>query len=449
MDPSLFDLGPEDERPAKKPEKAVGKPRLRVAQRDQVEMHWLTLDELLPANHTARIVWNAVCGLDLSKWLMQIRAVEGSVGRDATDPRILAALWIYATLEGIGSGRALAERCVDQLPFLWLRGNVSVNHHTLSDFRSTNGDAWNDLLTQIIASLMAEDLVTLKRVAQDGMRVRAAAGSSSFRRKTKLEKCLDEAREQVETLNRLAEESPDQLSERQRAAQERAAAEQVARTEAALRHCEELQRQREEASKKSGRPVNEARSSTTDPEARNMKFADGGYRPGYNVQFATDVDSGLIVDAAVVNAGNDFEQALPCLDNIRCRYGLVPGEFLVDGGFASRETVEGVTAWGAVIYAPLKDEDKQLKAGKDPYAKKRKDSRAMTGWRARMGTEEGKRIYGLRGQSAEWSNAQARNRGFHQMPVRGLKKCGIVARLFAIAHNIVTAARLRAAAAAA
>jgi transposase len=449
MDSSLFDLGPEEDRPVQKPEKTGGKPRLRVPQRDQVEMHWLALDELLPANHAVRIIWSAVCGLDLSKWLGQIRAVEGNVGRDSTDPRLLAALWIYAILEGIGSGRELARRCGTDLPFQWLCGKVSVNHHTLSDFRKDNGDAWDDLLTQIIASLMAEGLVTMKRVAQDGMRVRADAGSSSFRRKTKLETCLDEAREQVETLKRLADESPDQLSERQRAAQERAAAEQVARTEAALRHCEELQRQREEAAKKSGRPVNEARASTTDPEARNMKFADGGYRPGYNVQFVTDVDSGLIVDAAVVNAGNDFEQAVPSLNNIQCRYGVVPEKLLVDGGFSSKETIEQVTACGTVIYAPLKDEDKQLEAGKDPYARKRKDSPAMAAWRARMGTEEAKQIYGLRGQTAEWSNAQARNRGFSRMPVRGLQKCGIVTRLFAIAHNIVTAVRLRAATAAA
>jgi transposase len=448
MDSPLFDQGGKDV-PVRKTKRTGGKPRLRVPQRDQVEMHWLALDELLPANHAARIIWNAVCGLDLSKWLGQIRAVEGSVGRDATDPRLLAALWIYAILEGIGSGRELARRCGTDLPFQWLCGKVSVNHHTLSDFRKENGEAWDALLTQIIASLMAEGLVTMKRVAQDGMRVRADAGSSSFRRKTKLETCLDEAREQVETLKRLGDESPDQLSERQRAAQERAAAEQVARTEAALRHCEELQRQREEAAKKSCRPVNEARASTTDPEARNMKFPDGGYRPGYNVQFVTDVDSGLIVDAAVVNAGNDFEQALPSLNSIRCRYGIVPEKLLVDGGFSSKETVEEVTALGTVIYAPLKDEDKQLAAGTDPYARKRKDSPAMADWRARMGTEEAKQIYGLRGQTAEWANAQARNRGFHRMPVRGLKKCGIVARLFAIAHNVVTAVRLRAAAAAA
>jgi len=183
---------------------AGGRPRLRLPQRDQLEIRWASLDELLEPDHQARVVWAAVCRLDLSDWLGEIKAVEGHVGRDATDPRVLVALWVYATLDGVASARAVARLCREHLAYQWLCGGVSVNHHMLSDFRSQGEDHWDALLTQIVGSLLAEDLVTMERVAQDGMRVRANAGKSSFRRRGRLEECLEDARQQVEALKQLA-----------------------------------------------------------------------------------------------------------------------------------------------------------------------------------------------------------------------------------------------------
>lgn len=258
----------------------AGNPRLRVPQRNQVEMHWASLDELLESDHPARMVWAFVCGLDLGRWLTTIKAVKGVAGRDATDPRLLVALWIYATIEGVGSARELERLCKKHLAFQWLCGGVSVNYHLLSDFRSQSGDKWDDLLTQIVASLLAEKLVTLKRVAQDGMRVRASAGAASFRRKPRLERFLAEAREQVEALKPLADESVEDASRRRQAARRRAAEERQRRLEEAIGHCDDLQQQREETAKITGKKPIEARASTTDPEARTMKFPDGGYRPG-------------------------------------------------------------------------------------------------------------------------------------------------------------------------
>jgi transposase len=346
----LFDKG-ESEQPT--PAEAAadtalgGKPRLRVPQRDQIEMHWLALDELLEPDHQARVVWAAVCRLDLGRWLANIKAVEGNVGRNATDPRLLVALGVYATLDGIGSARELARLCTKHLAYQWLCGGVSVNYHMLSDFRTDNAAAWDDLLTQIVGSLMAEGLVTMKRVAQDGMRVRANAGKSSFRRKKTLQTCLDEARRQVEALKLLDDESPSELTARQRAARERAAADRARRLEEALRHCDELQAEREETAKKSGRPVKEARASSTDPEARTMQFSDGGYRPGYNVQLSTDTETGLIGGVDVTNCGSDQEQLPPMLDQFQERYDETPEEALVDGGFAALDAIDAATAKGA------------------------------------------------------------------------------------------------------
>lgn len=419
------------------------RPRLRRPVRDQVEMHTASLDDLLDADHSVRIVWSAVCRLDLSAWLRDIKAVRGHVGRDATDPRLLVALWVFATLKGIGSARELARLCSESLPYRWLCGGVSVNYHMLADFRSQGGDKWDELLTQIVAVLLNAGLVKMHRAAQDGMRVRASAGKSSFRRRGRLEECLVEARRQVETLKQLAEQDGEDLTRRQRAARERAARESQERIEAAMRERDELQQQREASAKKSGRKTDEARASTTDPEARTMKFADGGYRPGYNVQFTTDTESGVIVGADVSKAGTDSEELVPMLDQLDERYDRVPDEALVDGGFATVETIDGAAERGCTVYAPLKDEEKQRAEGKDPHAPKKGDSEAVAQWRSRMGTESAKLIYRLRCQTAEWVNAQCRNRGLWQMPVRGRPRCRIVALIYAIAHNLVAGERLR------
>jgi transposase len=422
---------------------AEGKPRLRVPQRDQIEMHWASLDQLLDPDHPVRIVWAAVCGLDLKSWLREIKAVERHAGRDATDPRLLVALWTFATLKGIASARELDRLCRESLPYKWLCGVVSVNYHMLSDFRSQGGDKWDELLTQIVAVLLNADLVKMDRVAQDGMRVRASAGKSSFRRGGRLEESLEAARQQVEALKQLAEEDGEQLTRRQRAARERAARERQQRIEEAMRQREELQQQREASAKKSGRRADEARASTTDPEARIMKFADGGYWPGYNVQFSTDTESGVIVGVEVTNAGTDSEQLPPMLEQLEQRYDRVPPEALVDGGFATVNAIDQATGRGCTVYAPIKDEDKQRGEGKDPHARKKGDSDAVAQWRSRMGTEPAKMIYRLRCQTAEWVNAQCRNRGFWHMPVRGRPRCRIVALLYAIAHNLVVSERLR------
>jgi transposase len=457
MTPPLFDPhdGPEPPTPAQAAQGLPpGKPRLRLPQRDQVEFRWASLDQLLDPDHPVRTVWAAVCALDLSAWLGEIKAVEGHVGRDATDPRLLVALWVYATLKGIASARELDRLCGPDgcLPYQWLCGGVSVNYHLLSDFRSQSGEKWDDLLTHLVASLVAAGLVSLDRVAQDGMKVRADAGKSSFHQKGSLEEALEAARQQVQALKRLAEQEDSRTdgekprrTPAQRGAQERAARERQRRIEDAMRQCEELQRQREATAKQSGRKVGPARASTTDPEARNMKMGDGGTRPAYNVQFATDTASGVVVGVAVTNAVTDGGELPPMLDQLKDRYEHVPDSALVDGGFATKETIDQADERGCTVYAPVKNEKKQLEQGQDPYAPKRGDSAPVANWRCRMGTEEAKQLYRLRGQTAEWVNAQCRNRGLWQMPVRGQPRCRIIALLYAIAHNLVVGVRLRAA----
>jgi len=443
MADKLFDTGEFESPETKGPDvHSVGVARLRVPQRDQVEMHFASLDEMIESDHPVRVVWEVVKGLNLSAWLGEVRAVDGACGRDATDPRLLLALWVYATIDGVASARELARRCELHLVYKWLCGGVTLNHHLLSDFRSQSGDRLDDLLTRLVASLMSQELVTLHRVAQDGMRVRASAGRSSFRRRERLAECLEEARQQVETLKKLTEEDPQELTKRQQAARQRAAREREQRLQKALSACDDVEEKRRRSrSRHKDKPP---KGSSTDPEARIMQMADGGYRPAYNVQYATDVDSGIIVGVDVTNAGSDNGQMRPMADQIRSRYGKSPREYLADGGFASLPDIDHLeTEHECRVYMTIKDEEKKLAAGLDPYARTRRDTDATAQWRARMQTDVAKAIYKLRAQSAEWVNAVCRNHHLWQMPVRGRTRCRAVALLHALTHNLMQFVRLR------
>lgn len=425
--------------PEGQPEPALtgGIARLRVPIRDQKVFLTASLDDRLPPDHEARRVWEFVSGLDLSTLILRVKAVAGLAGRDANDPRLLVSLWVYATLRGIDSARELDRLCGESLPYEWICGGVSMNYHTLSDFRSDNGGVLRDLRIQIVAVLMNAGLVTLDLVAQDGMKVRAAAGKSSFRREASLEECLKTAEAQMTAL----ETTPQpELNERRRAAQLRAAREKIERTTAALDNLQQLKQQKEAKKKGTGE---KARASTTDPEARTMQFSDGGYRPGVNVQLATDVATGVIVGVHVTNAGNDFGQMSPMVDQIQKSCGRPPKALAVDGGFGTPVDIDTVeTRYGTIVYTPVKDKARKVKKGLDPYARIKTDTDATAACRARMATPEAQDIYKLRSQSAEWVNAQARNRNLWLMPVRGLLKTNAIAELFALAHNIDRAVKL-------
>ena len=321
----LFEIDDADTQPLSKGAEvgSKGVARFNRPERSQIEMHWMALDQMLASDHRARIVWQYVESLDLSKLYDKIKAIEGNVGRNPVDPRILMALWMLATLEGIGSARKIDELCTRDIAYMWICGGVGVNYHLLSDFRTAHLEVLDQVLTDSVATLLHQGLVTLDRVAQDGMRVRANAGSGSFRRRT-LEKCYQEAKEQVAKLREENESDPSAYDRRQKSAQKRAAEERESRIAKALEELDELQKKKEKRKKGSGE---EARASMTDPNARKMKMANGGYRPAYNVQFATTCDSRIIVGIDVTNSGSDRGEMSPMVDQIEARYGQRPAEY--------------------------------------------------------------------------------------------------------------------------
>ncbi len=264
-----------------------------------------------------------MAGLDLAPLYDRIRATEGHPGRPPIDPAILTALWLYATLEGVGSARALDRLCTEHDAYRWLAGGVSVNYHTLAAFRVDHGELFDRLLTESVAALIAEGLVSLVRVAQDGVRVRASAGGGSFRRADALGRALVEAETQVAALRAELEDDPGATSRRVAAARERAATERVERVRRALAKLPALDARKAKPTYRG--PKTAPRVSTTDPDAPFMKMSDGGFRPAYNGQLATDTKSQIIVGLDLAPT-TDPEQLGPMVDQLARRYGRAPAE---------------------------------------------------------------------------------------------------------------------------
>ena len=199
-----------------------------------------------------------------------------------------------------------------------------------------------------------------------------------------------------------------------------------------------------------GGKAEEARASTTDADARVMKMGDGGFRPAFNVQFATTCEEQVIVGMAVVNAGSDMAQLAPMVEQVEQRAGQSPVQRLVDGGFPAHEQIDAV-AHKTEVYAPVpeprtkkdaKKDEQGNEVQQDKHQPKPDDSERVAEWRQRMASDDAKELYKQRAATAECVNAQARNRGLLRMPVRGLPKVRSVVGLFVLAHNLMRMATL-------
>src|SRR4051812_6991873 len=435
------------------PERGGGRggARLRMAERRQVELRAISLEDLVPADHRVRLVWRFVEGLDLSGFQAGIKAVEGQPGHPPAAPRILVALWLFATIEGIGSARAVARLCDEHIAYQWLCGG-GMNAKTLADFRVDHGTLLERLLVDSFTALVRAGVASPDRIAQDGVRVRASAGAASFRRDSTLEGCRSAAEQAVRDLR--AEGDPGALSRRQAAARQRAAEERERRVREALAVTRELRAQQEEKARREAeraarqaaqatageaapakeRPK-EPRDSTTDAQARIMKMADGGYRPAYNVQVASDTRSGAV--APVDTVGSDMGKMAPMNEALAADYGQRPGQHLADGGFAKLADIADLAHAGVVVYVPV-----PTPRNAERYAPLPGDPPEVAAWRERMNTDDAKAIYKERAQTAECANAQARNRGLKQFLVRGLEAVTATALWYALAHNMACTWRL-------
>ena len=410
--------------------------RLREPNRKQLILKPEDLDSLLGAAHPARAIWRVLEGMDLARFYAPIKAREGSAGRDATDPKVLLALWLYGLSEGVNSARELERLSEAHAAYRWICGGVSVNYHTLSDFRSAAGAALDELMSQVMAVLMHKRVLKLYRVAQDGTRVRASAGAASLRRKRTLERCLKEARAHLAALAHAAEQQDSSPSVRVEAARQRTAREQAQRVEQALDELERLGAAKAQARNHPQRQ-GEVRASTTDPEARVMKLGDGGFAPAYNLQFATDTESRIIVGVRATNSGVDSQQLEPMQDEIERRTNATPKQLLADGGYLNFAAIEHSAQRGIEVFSPPRA-NRTYKI--DPLEVQPTDSPAIADWRRRMASAQGQAIYRQRAATAETVNADLKTwRGLDRLRLRGITKVLIVATWSALAYNLLRA----------
>jgi hypothetical protein len=291
------------------------------------------------------------------------------------------------------------------------------------------------VLVDSVAALIDRGLVPLETLSQDGMRVRANAGKSSFRRKPTLERLQQEAQTHVDRLKREAENEADreQGNARRQAAQERVARERQQRIDEALKQHEKLAEQREKRKKGDGEKT---RVSTTDPDARNMKMANGGFDPAYNVQFATDGDVRMIVSVDVCNAGTDGGELEPMQEKVASDYGKRPKKVLVDSAYATKDALTHVEQQGTKVVSTVPRSEQLIKHDKDPHARQRGDTDEYAAFRSRMAEDEYKELYKQRPSIAEFPNAVCRNRNLRQFPVRGHVKVRAIALWHALAFNL-------------
>ena len=407
-------------------EQRKGKPRVAEPQRRQGVIRFEMPEDTLTPTHAARVLWDVLGALDLTAFLDDVKAIEGTVGRKTLSPQMKLTLWLYAISNGVGSAREIARLVGSDDGYRWIVGDLEVGHHTLSAFRVNHGAALEQLMTDILASLMHKGVLSLDLVAQDGIRIRAAATAPSFRRIESLLECREQAALHLKAT--LANADDPDLTHGQRAAREAGARDFQRRVEEAISTVTELQKTR--------RPSEQpARASTTDAEARVMKMADGGFRPAYNVGMAT-AGSPLggprtIVGVQVTNVGSDMGSVAPMLAEIERRTGQLPKTLLADANHAAHDCIRAAAEAGveALIAVPKRSQRAGGQADLDP---------AVVAWRERMTTDEAKAVYRARASLCELINAHLRSHhGVEQFLVRGLAKVTCVALLAAITSNVL------------
>jgi transposase len=409
--------------------------------RHQLEMHLNTLDMLLPRDHKARDIWEFVDKMDTSPCFVNVKTFFGHVGRSATSPKILFALWLYSILDGNTSARKLEELCKNHNVYKWLAGSAPINRTMLAEFRSLDPMNFEDLLTSCLAVMLQAGLITDTDFAQDGTRIKANAGFNSYRREDSLQKLKEEIKEYLKQLEIENTACTNALEKRAKAKEARIATERLNRVEDALKSLEKARVSREENGIKNREvPTEEelknVRASTTDPDARKMKMGEGGYRLAYNVQFATGLDSRVIFGVDVVTTA-DQGTAPRMMSMVHSRLRKLdmspPENWIGDAAYSAKADVNEIAEFfpDCNYYAPPK-----VKKGIDPKKHLKGDSEAIKKWRDMIDSEETEALYKHRCSTAEFSNAQVKNRGLREFSARGLFKVKGMAILHAIAQNI-------------
>ncbi len=319
--------------------------------RNQIEFFAESLDERLADNHIARIIWSFVEELDLSGFDEKVKSIKGYSGRPAIDSRILFSLWLLAYNDGIGSARKIDKLCQENDAYRWLTGGVSVNYHTIADFRTHNTKELEELFAQCLAVLVNENLIDPARIGVDGTKIRAKAKSSRFHRKNKLERYLKAATRHIQEIDRQFQENPDLIDKKVKAEKKRALQRQE-KCKKALSTLEELQGKKKRLEK------NQVRVSITEPEARVMRFGgSGAFAPAYNVQIAASLGTDVILAINPTQNHDDSRGLLKIMKSVKKNIKKMPQLVVTDEGYSTFTNLKYMNRLKIEHYTPLKTDD--------------------------------------------------------------------------------------------
>jgi transposase len=422
---------------------------VRVIGPDRAQLRWdvVDLDSQLPDDHRARLVWAFVEGLDLSEFYDRIKARDAVAGRPATDPRVVLAVWLYATLEGIGSARAIDRLCQQHAAYRWLCGGAPINHDLLATFRRENAVLLDRLLTQSVTGLIAEKLITLEEMAIDGTKVRACAGRGSMSQRKRLESIEKAVAERIAELKSELDKDPGEPERRRKkralqAAEERARRVERARQKLAALTQEQAVRAKRHAKEEAEK--GEPKVSVSDPEVRVMRLADGAVAPAWNVQVATS--NGFIVGIDPTDRRNDSGLATGVVEQIAQRSNRVPQRLLADTRAMTQDDIVqlGEAHPALRVYSPPAPQRLAVKPETERKRRwtRRREPPAVTAWRARMASEEGQETYRRR-KLTERAHGIIKNRGMSRFLVHSREKVRAVCVLQALALNLSWANTLR------
>jgi transposase len=422
---------------------------VRVIGPDRAQLRWdmVDLDSQLPDDHRARLVWAFVEGLDLSEFYDRIKARDAVAGRPATDPQVVLAVWLYATLEGIGSARAIDRLCQQHAAYRWLCGGAPINHDLLAEFRRENAGLLDRLLTQSVTGLIAEKLITLEELAIDGTKVRACAGRGSMSKRKRLEGIEKAVAERVAELKSELDTDPGEQERQRKKRALQAAEERARRVERARQKLAELEQEKTARAKthpKEEAEKSEPKVSVSDPEVRSMRLADGAVAPAWNVQVATA--NGFIMAVDPTDRRKDSGLAPGVVAKIAERCGRAPQRLLADTTAMTREDIVTLAQQhhDMTVYSPPAPERSDVKAStlRARRSKRRREPPAVMAWRARMASEQGQEVYRRR-KLTERAHGIIKNRGMTRFLVHGREKVRAVCLLQALALNLSWADTLR------
>jgi transposase len=424
---------------------------------------------------------------------------EGQLrGGPPFDPRLMTCLWLYSYSVGVFSSRKIATACERNLAFLAIVGDDRPDFRTISDFRKIHLDALADLFNQVLRLAHEAGLVQLAAWATDGSKFpgnasRHKAMSYGYMNKEeerlkaeiaellKAQQQTDEA-EDAALGSRRGDELPDELQFRQQRLAKIQEAKKRLENQARQQAQQQQQQWQEEEAKRldegkkprepktfSETPDDKAQTNFTDPDLKIMPQANKSFEYSGNAQAVVDDACGIIIAAEVVMAANDKQQAVPmaqkALANLEAAGIARPVDEtgkvqkiigLADSGYFSEKAVSGLQEMGLEPYMAVERQKHHaqtaaatLQTAVQAVLEVEAEAASATAkeqMRAKLRTEQGRAVYGLRKGVVEPVFGQIKAaRGFRRFSLRGLEKIKGEWRLVCLTHNLLKIWRYRSA----